>query len=351
LAYDANGNTTTDENGNTYTWDALNRLVAIVYNSGPNSGTHTEFAYDGLSRRVQIVERAGTTVGSGTVASTKNYLWVGTEIAEERDASNVVTKRFFSQGEQQSGTNYYYTYDHLGSVREMCTSTGTITSRMAYDPYGRTTTVSGTVLPTKQYAGMYLHVASALYLTLAGDGDSTGRLYDASTGRWLNRDPIAEKGGLNLYEYVSDDPIRYVDILGLEISTDDAGRQCDCNLMQPVEEHDYNPLGIPHTFLVTPFGTFGHYPKKDGSPFGPGIVKNDHGHPSSRTRTYKACPKTVGLLRQSIYAHLNDRYDFTNLTSTNCTAWADARLADAGLTGVGWSWIPGTVENPWTHGW
>lgn len=204
LTYDANGNTLTDENGNTYKWDALNRLTAIIY----PGGTHTEFAYDGLSRRIQIVERAGTSVGSGTVASTKNYLWIGSEIAEERDASNTVTKRFFPQGEQQSGTSYYYTSDHLRSVREMCNTSGSIVSRMAYDPYGRTTTVSGTILPTKQYAGYFQHQTSGLSLT-------EYRAYNENTGKWLSRDPISENGGINLYQYVRDNPINLVDPSGL----------------------------------------------------------------------------------------------------------------------------------------
>ena len=109
--------------------------------------------------------------------------------------------------ENKTSTAYYYTRDHLGSVREMCSSTGTITSRMAYDPYGRTTTVSGTILPTKQYAGMYIHQTSGLALTKY-------RAYDSNTGRWLSRDPLpnAERmQGPNLYEYCFNDPIRYND--------------------------------------------------------------------------------------------------------------------------------------------
>jgi RHS repeat-associated protein len=42
------------------------------------------------------------------------------------------------------------------------------------------------------------------------------RYYNASTGRWLSRDPIAERGGDNLYSFLSDAPLSYVDILGLE---------------------------------------------------------------------------------------------------------------------------------------
>ena len=43
---------------------------------------------------------------------------------------------------------YYYTRDHLGSVREMVNSSGTIVARYSYDPYGNTTLVSGTNIAT-----------------------------------------------------------------------------------------------------------------------------------------------------------------------------------------------------------
>ena len=199
LTYDANGNTTTDENGNTYTWDALNRLAKITY----PSTAYTTFAYDGLSRRTQIAEYNS----SSTLTSTKNYLWIGSEIAEERDASNSVTKRFFPQGEQQSGTDYYYTKDHLRSVREMCDSSGSIVSRISYDQYGNATVVSGTILPTFGYAKMYWHQPS-------GKNLAAFRLYDPVTGRWASQDPIAENGGMNLYEYVHDNPTSLIDPLG-----------------------------------------------------------------------------------------------------------------------------------------
>ena len=41
------------------------------------------------------------------------------------------------------------------------------------------------------------------------------RAYDASTGRWLSRDPFAEQGGPNLYDYVKDDPANFLDPFGL----------------------------------------------------------------------------------------------------------------------------------------
>src|SRR5439155_15020565 len=103
----------------TYEWDAEDRLIAI------NNGTaRTEFSYDGFGRRVKIVEKT-----SGSVTSTKQFVWCGAQICEERDAANTVTKRFFPEGQinyQPSTINLFYTRDHLGSIREMTDSSGTI---------------------------------------------------------------------------------------------------------------------------------------------------------------------------------------------------------------------------------
>jgi RHS repeat-associated protein len=54
------------------------------------------------------------------------------------------------------------------------------------------------------YAGLYHHKETGLYL-------ATYRGYNPFTARWLNRDPIEENGGLNLYEYVGGEPIGYID--------------------------------------------------------------------------------------------------------------------------------------------
>lgn len=196
LMYDLNGNLTDDGAGKTYSWDALNRLVKISQASGV-----TEFIYNGLSQRVQ--EKTNGSV-------TKQWIWCGgPQPCEERNGSNVVTKRFFGgMGEQISGSSFFLTTDHLGSVREMTDSTGGVRARYDYDPYGRITKVLGDLEADFGFTGMQRHQESGLSLTLY-------RAYDPELGRWLSRDPAQESSGINLYAYVTGDPINAIDVLGL----------------------------------------------------------------------------------------------------------------------------------------
>jgi hypothetical protein len=54
-----------------------------------------------------------------------------------------------------------------------------------------------------------------------GVTDYTYRWYDPITGRWPSRDPIEERGGINLYGFVGNDGLSNYDYLGLLIATDD----------------------------------------------------------------------------------------------------------------------------------
>jgi RHS repeat-associated protein len=159
------------------------------------------------------------------VTGTKQFIWNGSSIVEERDANNVVTRRFYPQGEQISGASYYYTRDHLGSVRELTDTTGTIRARYDYDPYGYRTKVSGDLDASFGYTGHYFHQASGLNL-------ARYRAYDASVGRWINRDPGDNpemSQGPNLYLYVDNDPVNSIDVFGLAGVQPNAAQQAQIN--------------------------------------------------------------------------------------------------------------------------
>jgi len=207
LTYDLNGNLTEDATPaltNKYEWDAADRLVKISRRPAGGQWNVTQFSYDGLGRRVRLSE----TTNNGI--ATKTFVWCGTELCEDRNSTGgTVSRRFFAQGEQISGTEYVFTQDHLGSIREMINSGGTIQARYEYDPYGRRTKISASTESDFAYTGHYFHQKSGLHL-------AQFRALDADTARWISRDPFEESDGVNLYAYVSSDPINGIDPLGLE---------------------------------------------------------------------------------------------------------------------------------------
>jgi RHS repeat-associated protein len=200
LTYDLNGSITSDGGTRTFEWDGANRLVAINYTGFT---TRSEFTYDGMNRVAKIVEKTGSTINS-----TRKFVWAGQEKVEFRDATDAVTQRNYSQGQYVGTTAYFYTRDHLGSIREMFTGGGTVVARYDYDPYGRSTTVLGTTPTDFNFTGLYRHSKSNLDL-------ATYRAYDPDLGRWLSRDPSGETGGLNLYGYGVNDPLNLTDRGGL----------------------------------------------------------------------------------------------------------------------------------------
>lgn len=196
LSYDRNGNETDNGAGQRYAYNAVNQLVKITIGASV-----TEFVYNGVGQRV-LEKLNGTLI--------KQWIWCGgAQPCEERDSNNNVTKRFFVQGEQIGNNSFYYSTDHLGSIREMTDSSGAVRARYSYDPYGRITKASGDLEADFGFTGFYRHQASGLSLTMY-------RAYDPELGRWPSRDPIEENGGLNPYLYVKNDPLNFVDSLGLK---------------------------------------------------------------------------------------------------------------------------------------
>jgi RHS repeat-associated protein len=186
-------------------WDGEDRLSAVI-----NGNARTEFTYDGEHRLVAV--RHWT---NGIEASHRRFLWNRDRICEERDSVGTVTKRFFEQGVQfVTGPNagsYYYTRDHLDSVREMIDGSGSIRARYAYDPFGRRSLLAGDLNADFGFARLLLIPEADVALALH-------RAYSPETGRWLSRDPLEDaelEEGPNLYSYVRSDPINAVDPSGM----------------------------------------------------------------------------------------------------------------------------------------
>jgi RHS repeat-associated protein len=211
--YDANGNLRFEKDAagailRSFEWDAADRLKAVNWGA-----QRVEWTYNGLGQKVL------ETV-NGTAA--RRFLWDGIELLLEKTPTGTITKRFYGDGEQRVGGpdagNYFYTRDHLGSVREVLAANGTLVARYDYDPYGKRTAqyqaatyTNGCDLGFTGHVTLASPVSGQVELVL-----THFRAYDADLGRWLSVDPIGEAGGINLYRYVGGNPVSFVDPIGLD---------------------------------------------------------------------------------------------------------------------------------------
>src|SRR5690606_34403500 len=108
----------------------------------------------------------------------------------------------------------YAVPDAMGNIVGYLDASGNVNAAFEYNAYGmiRAQTGSMTALPVgfaSQYTDRETNLVYYGY-----------RYYNATHGRFINRDPIEEEGGLNLYGFVENDPVNRWDVLGLDCYTD-----------------------------------------------------------------------------------------------------------------------------------
>jgi RHS repeat-associated protein len=195
FVYDGNGNPTTYR-GTTITFDSENRMTAFnntlsaAYNGDglrsrkTSSSSSTFYIYDGV---VPIVELNS----SGAVTATNSY------------GPNGLVSR------SESGTKFY-AFDSEGNAIQRSDSAGSVLSSSFFDSHGNLLAGNSTApFGYKAQVGYYGDPETDLQLL-------THRYYDPSTGRLLTRDPLGYGGGMNLYGYVTNNPVNLFDPLGLD---------------------------------------------------------------------------------------------------------------------------------------
>ena len=187
----------------TYTYDVMGNLK-----TASRTGSVVNYKVDAFNRRMS--KKLRTTMKNYFVWNSDNQL-IGIT-----NGSGVFSARFVYGSKPHSPdymikgtTKYKIISDHLGSpVVIVHASNGTIAQQVTYDEFGNILTDTSPGFTPFGFAGCLYDTDTKLCRFGARD-------YDPSIGRWLDKDPIRFDGGdTNLYGYVLQDPVNYIDPTG-----------------------------------------------------------------------------------------------------------------------------------------
>jgi RHS repeat-associated protein len=188
----------------TYDYSSRGELFVVTL---PDSRV-IEYVHDPLGRR--IVKKINGVI-------TKKYLWQGlTRLLAVYGGSDNLLMRFeYADGRMpvamtKGGSTYYLTYDQVGSLRVVADASGIVVKSIDYDSFGNI------IDDTNPAFEVPFGFAGGLHDPDTGLVRFGCRDFDPDTGRWTAKDPILFAGGdTDLYGYVQNNPVNFLDPLGL----------------------------------------------------------------------------------------------------------------------------------------
>ncbi len=220
--YDLNGNLTSDS-ARGFDYDDENQLMRVTVTNTWKS----EFTYDGRMRR--RIRKEYTWQNSAWVVTNEvRYIYDGNLEIQWRDGNNLPTLTLtrgrdlggslqggggigglLARTDAASGQTAYFHADGNGNVTCLINGNQTIVAKYIYDPFGNTLSKSGMLADANifRFSSKEYHANSGLYYY-------GYRFYDPNLQRWLNRDPIMEQGGMNLYTFARNRRPAMIDSFG-----------------------------------------------------------------------------------------------------------------------------------------
>jgi RHS repeat-associated protein len=167
------------------------------------------FIYDGWNL-------VGETRTTATGVSTNWYVW-GLDMSGSIQGAGGVGGLLFANF--WGNSRNYFGYDGNGNVSDLVAGDGTLRAHYEYDPFGNTVFEEGSISTVNPFRFSTKYWDTDTKLAYYGF-----RYYSPGMGRWLNRDPLSEQGGINLYSFClnsdSIDPVGLMSDmeLGLELA-------------------------------------------------------------------------------------------------------------------------------------
>jgi RHS repeat-associated protein len=262
-------------------WNFKDELEAVAAQK-VNAGTPetTWYVYDAAGRRVRKITENSSGTGVAPTRKCERIYTGGIEIFRQYTGTNagllrqtlhvmddtrriamIETRNAIDDGTEPILIRYQFA-NHLGSSSLELDDTTNIISYEEYHPYG-----------TTSYQAMNASVKAAAkryrYTGMERDEESgleyhTARYYITWIGRWSSPDPSGIKDQPNLYQYVRNCPVKFIDENGKDPIV---GTPSGVNLNNPASPNLGDPLTFPSPSPKTPFDAPGFGPESFKNPF------------------------------------------------------------------------------------
>ncbi len=203
-----------------FVYDWANRLVEVQ----DVDSLHwvARYEYDALGRRV--IKREYDS-GDGTLIKTTRFVYDGSRVIEEyelNESGEQSLKTSYVHGEvvdemvvryEHDGEHvqeFFYLSDRSMNVQMLIDGVGEVVERYSYNAFGLRTVLQSSALVNNDFgfSGRRLDEETGLMYYRA-------RYYSAEMGRFMSRDPLGYVDGLNMYAYVGNNPLNFVDPSGM----------------------------------------------------------------------------------------------------------------------------------------
>lgn len=207
FTYLPNGNIATDDRGSAsdavFTCNNRNRNMQAAIGNRATAN----YLYNARGERVSKSI-------AGASATHYHYDEDGLLLAESNGTTGLVIREYVWLDDlplaqiEASGDIYYIHPDHLNTPQRMTDVTQTIVWDRQQEPFGEDYLVSGNITNNLRFPGQIADAETSLNYNYFRD-------YDSSLGRYIQTDPIGLIGGFSLFDYVGQNPSRWIDPLGL----------------------------------------------------------------------------------------------------------------------------------------
>ncbi len=213
-SYDGVGNRLTSAEHTDWGYNTNNELqgydrVTFLYDANGNTiekndnGNITKYFYNIEDRLVRVED------GVGDVMATYYYDPFGRRLWKEVDGMQIYF--VYSDEGLDKGQCYFYQNDRLGTPQKITSLNGAVVWSVKYSAFGEAEIdPASTVANNMRFVGQYFDQETGFHYNYH-------RYYHPKTGRFFTPDPIGFAGGINLYAYVLNNPINWIDPYGLKL--------------------------------------------------------------------------------------------------------------------------------------